>query len=282
MAEQDNATPAAQPTGGNPAPTAADPASTATGGEAATPPTSSEPKWKPETPEQQAEVQRMIHNRVERERRARERAEAEADTLRKLIPQPKQPEAPTDSDPRPKQGDFEHWDDYQIALGQWGARQEFKTLRESERKQDQERQATEHATSVHQRYGAAIEEAETLNSGFRDGFDKLIRLPMSAATGDALQEAIAMSDRGADLLAHLAGNLAEAERIAKLSPFIAVKELGKLEASLPARQKVSVSQAPAPVNPGGGSGGAVVDDKAPTNSDDYRKWREKQLAAGRR
>jgi hypothetical protein len=58
------------------------------------------------------------------------------------------------------------------------------------------------------------------------------------------------SDMGPDIAYYLGKNTAEADRIARLSPFLQAKELGKLEAKLAATvTPPKPSAAPAPISP---------------------------------
>lgn len=72
------------------------------------------------------------------------------------------------------------------------------------------------------------------------------RLPITTT----MAEAIRASDIGPDLAYHLGQNPKEADRIAKLSPLLQAKEIGRLEAKLVDAPPVKKSSsAPAPISP---------------------------------
>jgi hypothetical protein len=88
--------------------------------------------------------------------------------------------------------------------------------------------------------------------------------------------AIKESDQGPALVRYLANNRKEADRIARLHPLMAAREMGRIEGAIveaaraakatpPASPPapVTVSQAPEPVRPVGGTKGA-----APSDDDD--------------
>jgi len=70
---------------------------------------------------------------------------------------------------------------------------------------------------------------------------------------DAMAEAIRSADNGPDIAYHLGSNPKEAERIARLSPLLQAKEIGRIEAKLsdepPATKQTT--RAPAPISPVG-------------------------------
>ena len=82
-------------------------------------------------------------------------------------------------------------------------------------------------------------------------------VPISAP----MAEAIAESEYGADIAYFLGKNVKEAERIARMQPYAAAREIGRLEAKFAA--STTVSKAPAPgktVGARGGASGGLRDD----------------------
>lgn len=73
------------------------------------------------------------------------------------------------------------------------------------------------------------------------------------AISEAMAEAIRSADNGPDIAYHLGSNPKEAERIARLSPLLQAKEIGRIEAKLsnePAATK-QTTKAPEPISPVG-------------------------------
>lgn len=109
--------------------------------------------------------------------------------------------------------------------------------------------------------------AERLPGFDRDTFDEL---PLTKPIASALIE----SDVAPQLMAYMASNPDEVERIAKLSDARQAVELGKLELKLQNAPKTS--KAPAPINPlSGAKGGATPDPERMTFAE-YKAYREKQ------
>jgi hypothetical protein len=94
-----------------------------------------------------------------------------------------------------------------------------------------------------------------------------------------MADAAFSSEKGPELLYHLAQNPAEADRIARLPPTQASMEMGRLEAKLAAVPPRKTTQAPDPIAPVSGVGGAQTDaDPDKMTVEQWRAWREKQLS----
>ena len=82
-----------------------------------------------------------------------------------------------------------------------------------------------------------------------DDFDQVAYNPNLPIT-DVMAETIRASEIGPELAYHLGSNPEEAKRIARLSPFLQAKEIGKIEAKLAENPPVKkTSSAPAPITP---------------------------------
>jgi hypothetical protein len=82
-----------------------------------------------------------------------------------------------------------------------------------------------------------------------DDFEQVAYNPNLTVT-EVMAQTIQLSEVGPDLIYHLGSNPKEAERIARLPPFLQAKEIGKLEAKLAASPPVKkTSTAPAPIAP---------------------------------
>ena len=101
-----------------------------------------------------------------------------------------------------------------------------------------------------------------------DDFDQVAYNPQLPIT-DVMAETIRASEIGPELAYHLGSNPKEAERIARLSPFLQAKEIGKIEAKLAENPPVKkTSSAPAPINPvkARASNSGVVDTTDPRST----------------
>ena len=171
----------------------------------------------------QEELDAIVGKRLAREQRKWERK------------QTAQPPAPL---PEPlKPDDFANAATYADALAERKAA-ELVAQREAEA----ERQATLEA------YQDREEEAR----GKYDDFDQVAYNPKLPVT-EAMAQTIQASEIGPDLVYYLGTNPKEADRIARLSPLMQAKEIGKIEAKLvssPPAKKTSSAPAPiAPVTP---------------------------------
>jgi hypothetical protein len=150
---------------------------------------------------------------------------------------------PAKAEAKPKPDDFESYDDYQEALTNWTIDQREKTRQADESK----RQATEQQKV---QISAFQERCKVVRAQHED-FDET--LEAAPAISAAMQQAIIESEQGAELAYELAKHPAEIERIAKLSPLAAAREIGKIEARLvkpaPEPEKPQVTRAPKPPTP---------------------------------
>ena len=85
----------------------------------------------------------------------------------------------------------------------------------------------------------------------------------------AIYEAVLDSDIGPALVYHLAKDLELYEKISKMPPLSAAREIGKLEAKLMKDNKPNVSKAPPPINPVTKQSGTVKKDP---NSLSYKEY----------
>lgn len=115
-------------------------------------------------------------------------------------------------------------------------------------------------------------QAEKIVGFDRDAFDEL---PITATMAGALIE----SDIAAQLMAHMASDPDEVERIAALSPARQAVEIGKLEVKLSAA-KPKTTNAPAPITPVG-TRGKPSTSSLPSDEDDIATWMRKEQARTR-
>lgn len=172
----------------------------------------------------QAELDAMIGKRLAREQRKWEREQA-AKLAQTQANRPVEP-------PKPEQ--FESIEQYAEALAARKA-EELLAQREYQRQQ----------SMVIEAYHEKEEEARNKY----DDFEQVAynpQLPIS----DVMAETIRASDIGPDLAYYLGSNPKEADRIARLPPYLQAKEIGKIEVRLADNPPVKkTSNAPAPIAP---------------------------------
>ena len=183
-----------------------------------------------ETPEEkkfsQAELDAMIGKRLAREQRKweREQQAKQAEMQAKA-------RVPAELPPADQ---FESPEAYAEALAEKRA-QELIAQRETAKRQSE----------IMEAYHDKEEEVR----GKYDDFDQVAYNPNLPIT-DVMAETIRASEIGPELAYHLGNNPKEAERIARLSPFLQAKEIGKIEAKLADAPPVKkTTSAPAPIKP---------------------------------
>lgn len=251
------ATPASQPTG-----------EIKEGGEAVKTGTEATPNDPP--PKKDKGVGKRINELVrqrEAARREAEQARREAEELRKTG----KPEA------EPKESDFGSYSEFLKAVARYELNQQLKTEREESEKKASQRERERYKAEVSEQFQERIAEFKEKTKDFDDVVEGsgILDIPASP-TMEAMSLAISESDSGPQLLYHLAQNMKEAYRIARLSPFAAAREIGKLEAKLPELVK-QTSSAPAPIAPVKPKSNASEE---PSETDDMADWikkRRKQL-----
>ena len=216
----------------------------------------------PETPaEQEAaksfsqeELDAIVGKRLAREQRKWEREQAQ-----RLETVQAQKAATPRHDLSPDQ--FDTYEDYADALAEYKA-EELLARRETAR---QHQDLLEH---YHNR-------EETARDRY-DDFEQVAYNPNLSIT-DAMAQSIQASDNGPDVLYYLGSNPDEAYRIARLSPLLQAKEIGKLEAGMASNPPVKkTSTAPAPIAPvtARASGAPIYDTTDPrsTKSMSTSEW----------
>ena len=170
----------------------------------------------------QDELDAAIGKRLAREQRKWEREQAQR------AQPPVQPATPV----APEQ--FESTDAYVEALAAQKAEQLLA-------QREQQKQQSALLESYHDKEEKAREKY--------DDFEQVAYNPNLPIT-DVMAQSIQASDIGPEVAYHLGANPKEAERIARLSPILQAKEIGKLEAKLAADPPVKkTSNAPTPISP---------------------------------
>lgn len=209
-------------------------------------------------------TQEQLNEIIQKEKaKAEAKAERRAlkayrETLERFAPQ-QQPQVPQNYD-RPARDKFASDDDWVEAVTDW-------KLEKRDREVQQHQQAKQQQ-SVASKTESIYAEAQKIPGFDREAFDEL---PLTPAIASALID----SEVSARLMAHLAANPEETERIAGLSPARQAAEIGKLELSITSAPKTS--KAPPPIKPVGGNGSAGKDIFT-SDYDDFVKLRRQQLA----
>ena len=172
----------------------------------------------------QAEIDEMISKRLAREQRKWERQQ-----------QAKAPEAAPRPAAPPAIDQFESPEAYAEALA-------VQKAQELVKQQEVQRQQAALREAYHDREEQAREKY--------DDFEQVAYNPKLPIT-DVMAETIQASDIGPDLAYWLGSNPKEADRIARLSPFLQAKEIGRIEAKLAADPAPApkASSAPEPIKP---------------------------------
>jgi hypothetical protein len=166
---------------------------------------------------------------------------------------------------------------YQAALLDYSreiARQEAKSLLESERKQQTEQKRAE----------TFAERQREFIKNTPDFEDKVLRDPTLPITS-AMRDVIVDSDNGPELAYYLANNREAAVAISRLPPHLAALEMGRIDGRLAAQKEAAksapkappVSKAPPPPPKVEATEVEVEKDPDDMSVDEWVKWRNKQL-----
>lgn len=221
----------------------------------------------PEEVSTQAETktftQEQLNEIIQKEKaKAEAKAERRAlkayrETLERFAPQAP---APQQSDGKPSRAAFNGDDEAYIeAVADW-------KINQRDQQTKQQREAEQRQTTV-QKTEKLYTEAAKLPGFDRDTFEEL---PLTPSIAQALIE----SDSAAQLMAYMASNPDDIERIAKLSPARQAAELGKLEARLSLVKQHK--EPPAPIKTVSGGGSVSNGDLSKMPMDEYIAARLKQ------
>ena len=226
-----------------------------------------------ETPEWAVKRFAKLTAQREDEKRLRETAERDREFYRELALKGQTPKAeeikpePKPALVAPKIEDFETYDEYLDAALDYRVQQKFEaktvaTVQEQE------------FTKIHTRF---VEGAGKFKEKAAD-YDQSVGNP-AFVQSPALFEAVLSSDIGPALAYHLSKNLAEVDRLNKLSPVLVAREIGRLEERLTPPTPKVVTQAPKPLKPvGGNDTDKVQKDPKDMNMDEYAASRAHTVA----
>lgn len=161
--------------------------------------------------------------------------------------------AKQEANSKPKADDFTSYEDYTEALTDWKIEQREKE-RETKAKETQVK--TEYQKQV-ESFQSKVSEFAKTKDDFEDVISEVDDVPLSLG----VSEAITSSENGPELMYELAKNKKELLRINALSPILAAREIGKIEARLAKTESKPIpktTKAPAPITPVGNKGSATI------------------------
>jgi hypothetical protein len=227
------------------------------------------PQQKAKHPNVQRRIDRLVREKYQAIGRVQEleRQLATSRPPQQSGPPPAPPQTQQQYTGRPVESQYERYEDYIEALTDFKAAQAYQRIQaETEQRQAQMRQQAQQSEwqSRVQAYKAQAPDFESVLSDAED-----IQL------SPALQQAILEHEAGPRLAYELAKDRKTLEKIAKLPPASAIRELGKFEAlNLNGDTKApAISKAPPPITPVGQ--GSTKSTKSPDQMDfqEYKKWR---------
>ena len=223
------------------------------------------PEGVPTQAETKTFTQEQLNEIIQREKaKAEAKAERRAnrayrETLERILPQPTSQPQP---DGKPSRASFNGDDEAYIeAVADWKINQRDQQTKQQ--REAEQRQTT--ATKTEKLYS----EASKLPGFDRESFEEL---PLTPSIAQALID----SDAAPQLMAWMASNPDDIERISKLSPARQAAELGKLEARLSAPKLTK--EPPAPIRTVAGGGSVSNGDLSKMTMDEYIATRKKQGA----
>lgn len=221
---------------------------------------------------------RRFEKRIDQLTRDKYELQARLDEAeRKLTARLTEPEVKTtkNEDGKPRVEDFETYEAYIEALTDW----KYETRRKKEKEELDLYHAERRMHELHQSWNKKIESARSKH----EDWDEIAESDILISS--AMEGAIMDSDFGAEIVYFLGKNPSEAERISKLSPLAAIREIGKIEDALSkqkapsdqAKKEPKVSKAPAPIKPIKGKAAASAKSLDEMSYQDYRAAREAQI-----
>ena len=202
---------------------------------------------------------------------ALKQAKAEQETQQKASA----PKQDFSSKSRPKAEDFDTHEDFVEALSDW----KYDQRRAEDEAKVRETKVKSEFQKRTEAYSKQVEEFKNAHDDYADVLDDVADIIVSPA----VHELILASEIGPQLTYELAKNREEFERINKLNPLQAAREMGKLEARLASESKgqaeIKTTKAPKPLSPIGGKSGAVAKSIFDPNLSfaDYEKIRREQM-----
>lgn len=231
-----------------------------------------------ETAEAKEERQRETwKERREREKTQRQKLRDELETTKAKLAEAEARAAKVDSAPavKPKEGDFADYADYLAAVVQFTSKQEVAKTTKDAATADADAAKLEasrlEAADAELLWNHWQAQADDAKARYAD-FDAVVAKPGLFPRGLPQVAMIQSSDVAADLAYHIASDKALHDRLMKMRPLDAARELGRLEATIALPKPRTATSAPAPISPVRGAGG-VNRDPAKMSVSEYAAWR---------
>lgn len=180
--------------------------------------------------------------------------------------------------PEPKLQDYPEERDYIIAKSAWESDRRA-VAREKKAAETANTQARTNAGQSRENVFRA--RAMELADRYPDIEAKVFQ-DQSAPINQVMAEVLMESDRGPEVAYYLATHREEGERIKRMPPLVAARELGRIEARLDTPKPRTVTQAPPPVPTVKGNGSRVVKDPARMSQAEFNRWSDQQEAQYRK
>lgn len=227
----------------------------------------------PELPEKYSErVQKRINKEVAKRHEAESRAAFAEGRLAEVEKKPPPPERPIEgTEAKPKEEDFENYDDYVIALTDWRTDQKREVWRQEDERKAEEARLTDSQRSYDEKMRAGYEKYED--------FHEKVFAPTNPIN-HVMADIIEGSDIPHEVAYYLGSHIAECAAISRMPTTQAARSIGaieeKLRAALPASPQPKLkSGAPEPIKPVGGSE-VVTKDPEKMTQEEYNRYREEQ------
>jgi hypothetical protein len=154
----------------------------------------------------------------------------------------------------PKLEDFDYDEDqHRSALIKYQVAEELKAERQALQAESKQAKAAEAQSAFNERI-AALNKPD-----FYEAANSVPVLPVGVA------DALVQSENGAELIYHLGTHLDLADKLANMSPTMAMMELGRISVNLNAKPKAKLSAAPDPIEPLK-SGGSISKERGPSGA----------------
>lgn len=232
-------------------------------GESATPPGDDAAASKPKKKGVQERIDELTRQRHEKER-ALETARQEAEYWKSQVVQKPQ-EQPQVQTGRPQVEQFTSYEDYLEALSDYKVNEKLAVVQQEQTAAQQRQRLLEQQRIVHEK-----------GDSIADDFVEVVYNPELLISQEVAELAFD-SEKGAEILYYLGKNPSESERISRLSPVAAAREIGRLEASLSMPSPKLTTSAPPPIKSISGGGEPPQKDQEKMTPDEWRDWRNEQL-----
>jgi len=231
-----------------------------------------------ETPEQvkkPSKVQERI-NQLTREKHDARQKNAELEKrLAALEAKPATEDKPAEA---PKEDDFDSYSDFEAAkddhVASRAAQVAYDRLKAEQSTKDSNSQANARQEELQSKKATFDQNVDSKRGNFED-FDE-VALGHTFMDAD-LAEQIFDMDKGPEVAYHIGANLDVAEKIYSMTPVQRARELTKLEFSLEALAPKTVSEAPDPITPIGGTDKSGNKSEGEMTDKEWRNWRNNQI-----